>query len=71
MKLKIVTLALAFAAVPASAAMGTTDIPTFAGQADDLAAGVEKAGEALASGAAGEVLENLVARSRDLAGAAS
>ncbi len=33
MKLKIVTLALAFAAVPAYAAMGTTDIPTFAGQA--------------------------------------
>jgi hypothetical protein len=33
MKLKLVTLALAFAAVPAYAAMGTTDIPTFAGQA--------------------------------------
>lgn len=33
MKLKLVTLALAFAAVPAHAAMGTTDIPTFAGQA--------------------------------------
>ena len=42
-----------------------------AGQADDLAAGVEKAGEALASGAAGDVLEKLVARSRELAGAAS
>ncbi len=33
MKLKIVTLALAFAAAPAFAAMGTTEIPTFAGQA--------------------------------------
>lgn len=42
-----------------------------AGQADDLAAGVEKAGEALASGAAGDVLEKLVARSRELAGVAS
>jgi outer membrane protein OmpA-like peptidoglycan-associated protein len=38
MKLKIVTLALAFAAVPAYAAMGTTDIPTFAGQAAAQAA---------------------------------
>ena len=42
-----------------------------AGQADDLASGVEKAGEALASGAAGDVLEKLVARSGELAGAAS
>jgi anthranilate phosphoribosyltransferase len=42
-----------------------------AGQADDLAAGVERAGEALASGAAGNVLEKLVARSGQLAGAAS
>lgn len=33
MKLKLLTLALAFAAVPAHAAMGTTEIPTFAGQA--------------------------------------
>ncbi len=33
MKLKLVTLALAIVAVPAYAAMGTTDIPTFAGQA--------------------------------------
>ncbi len=33
MKLKLVTLAIACAAVPAYAAMGTTDIPTFAGQA--------------------------------------
>jgi len=33
MKLKLITLALAFSAVPAYAAMGTTDIPTFAGQA--------------------------------------
>ena len=33
MKLKLVTLALAFAAAPAFAAMGTTEIPTFAGQA--------------------------------------
>ncbi len=33
MKLKFVTLALAFATVPAYAAMGTTEIPTFAGQA--------------------------------------
>ena len=38
MKLKLVTLALAFAAVPAHAAMGTTDIPTFAGQAAAQAA---------------------------------
>jgi anthranilate phosphoribosyltransferase len=42
-----------------------------AGQAGDLASGVEKAGEALASGAAGEVLEKLVARSGELSGAAS
>ncbi|MGH2983108.1 MAG: anthranilate phosphoribosyltransferase [Solirubrobacterales bacterium] len=42
-----------------------------AGQADDLAAGVEQAGEALTSGAAGDVLEKLVARSSELAGAAS
>jgi anthranilate phosphoribosyltransferase len=42
-----------------------------AGRADDLAAGVEQAGEALASGAAAEVLEKLVARSGELAGAAS
>src|SRR6266511_745821 len=42
-----------------------------AGQAGDLAEGVEKAGEALASGAVGDVLEKLVARSRELAGAAS
>ena len=33
MKLKLITVALAFAATPALAAMGTTDIPTFAGQA--------------------------------------
>jgi OOP family OmpA-OmpF porin len=33
MKLKLITLALAFTAVPAHAAMGTTEIPTFAGQA--------------------------------------
>ena len=33
MKLKLVTLALAVIAAPAYAAMGTTDIPTFAGQA--------------------------------------
>lgn len=33
MKLKLITLALACAAVPAHAAMGTTEIPTFAGQA--------------------------------------
>jgi anthranilate phosphoribosyltransferase len=42
-----------------------------AGEADDLAAGVEKAGEALASGAAADVLGKLVARSGELAGAAS
>jgi anthranilate phosphoribosyltransferase len=42
-----------------------------AGQADDLAAGVEKAGESLASGAAADVLEKVVARSAQLAGAAS
>lgn len=33
MKLKFLTLALAFTALPAHAAMGTTEIPTFAGQA--------------------------------------
>jgi outer membrane protein OmpA-like peptidoglycan-associated protein len=33
MKLKLITVVLAFAATPAFAAMGTTDIPTFAGQA--------------------------------------
>jgi outer membrane protein OmpA-like peptidoglycan-associated protein len=33
MKMKLITVALAFAAVPAQAAMGTTEIPTFAGQA--------------------------------------
>ncbi len=33
MKLKLLCVALAFAATPALAAMGTTDIPTFAGQA--------------------------------------
>lgn len=33
MKLKLITVALAFASVPAFAAMGTTEIPTFAGQA--------------------------------------
>lgn len=33
MKLKLITVALALAATPALAAMGTTDIPTFAGQA--------------------------------------
>ena len=33
MKLKLVTLALAVVAAPAFAAMGTTEIPTFAGQA--------------------------------------
>jgi outer membrane protein OmpA-like peptidoglycan-associated protein len=38
MKLKLVTLAIAFAAAPAYAAMGTTDIPTFAGQAAAQAA---------------------------------
>lgn len=38
MKLKLVTLAIAFASVPAYAAMGTTDIPTFAGQAAAQAA---------------------------------
>lgn len=38
MKLKLVTLAIAFASVPAHAAMGTTDIPTFAGQAAAQAA---------------------------------
>jgi len=38
MKLKLVTLALAFVSVPAYAAMGTTDIPTFAGQAAAQAA---------------------------------
>lgn len=38
MKLKLVTLAMAFAAAPAYAAMGTTDIPTFAGQAAAKAA---------------------------------
>jgi outer membrane protein OmpA-like peptidoglycan-associated protein len=32
MKLKLISVALAFAAAPALAAMGTTDIPTFAGQ---------------------------------------
>jgi anthranilate phosphoribosyltransferase len=42
-----------------------------AGQADDLPTGVEKAKDALASGAAREVLEKLVERSRDLAAAAS
>jgi anthranilate phosphoribosyltransferase len=41
-----------------------------AGQADDLPAGVEKATDALASGAAKDVLEKLVERSRDLAAAA-
>ncbi len=38
MKLKLLTLAIAFAAAPAYAAMGTTDIPTFAGQAAAQAA---------------------------------
>ncbi len=38
MKLKLVTLAIAFAATPSYAAMGTTDIPTFAGQAAAQAA---------------------------------
>jgi outer membrane protein OmpA-like peptidoglycan-associated protein len=38
MKLKLVTLAIAFAAAPAYAAIGTTDIPTFAGQAAAQAA---------------------------------
>jgi outer membrane protein OmpA-like peptidoglycan-associated protein len=38
MKLKLVTLAIAFASVPAYAAMGTTDIPTFAGQVANQAA---------------------------------
>lgn len=38
MKLKLVTLAIAFVSVPAYAAMGTTDIPTFAGQAAAQAA---------------------------------
>ncbi|OYY92760.1 MAG: hypothetical protein B7Y41_14365 [Hydrogenophilales bacterium 28-61-23] len=38
MQLKLITLALAFAAAPALAAMGTTDIPTFAGQAAAQAA---------------------------------
>jgi len=33
MKLKLITVVLALAATPALAAMGTTDIPTFAGQA--------------------------------------
>lgn len=33
MKLKLITVALALSATPALAAMGTTDIPTFAGQA--------------------------------------
>ena len=33
MKLKLITLALAVVSVPAFAAMGTTEIPTFAGQA--------------------------------------
>jgi anthranilate phosphoribosyltransferase len=42
-----------------------------AGQADDLPAGVGKAADALDSGAAKDVLERLVERSRDLAGAAS
>jgi anthranilate phosphoribosyltransferase len=42
-----------------------------AGQADDLAAGVEKAAGAIDSGAAKDVLERLVERSCDLAGAAS
>lgn len=38
MKLKLVTLAIAFAAAPAYAAIGTTVIPTFAGQAAAQAA---------------------------------
>lgn len=38
MKLKLVTLALAAIAMPAYAAMGTTEIPTFAGQAAAAAA---------------------------------
>jgi anthranilate phosphoribosyltransferase len=42
-----------------------------AGQANDLPAGVGKAAEALDSGAARDVLDKLVERSRDLAGAAS
>jgi anthranilate phosphoribosyltransferase len=40
-----------------------------AGAAKTLAEGVEKAGEAVSSGAAREVLDRLVARSRELAGA--
>lgn len=39
-----------------------------AGGAEDLAGGIEKASEAVSSGAAGKVLEKLVARSRELAG---
>ena len=38
MKLKLITVVLALAATPAFAAMGTTDIPTFAGQAAAQAA---------------------------------
>ena len=38
MKLKLITVVLALAATPALAAMGTTDIPTFAGQAAAKAA---------------------------------
>jgi anthranilate phosphoribosyltransferase len=41
-----------------------------AGGASTLAEGVEKAGEAVSSGAARDVLDRLVARSRELAGAA-
>jgi anthranilate phosphoribosyltransferase len=40
-----------------------------AGAADDLKDGVTKAGEAIDSGAAREVLERLVSRSRELSGA--
>jgi anthranilate phosphoribosyltransferase len=40
-----------------------------AGVASDLPEGVAKAAEAIDSGAAGDVLERLVARSRELSGA--